>query len=47
MLMESIAPGAVRALHNDTAEDAELVLVSVRIADTGDDAVKHEGFWPS
>ena len=41
-----LAPAAVRAIHNDTGEDAELVLVSVRIADAEADAVKQEDFWP-
>lgn len=42
-----IAPEAVRSLHNDTDEDAEMILCSIR-SEGGieDEVVKHEGFWP-
>lgn len=42
-----IAPEAIRSVHNDSAEDAELVLVSTRgEGSMEDEVVKHEGFWP-
>ncbi len=40
------APEAVRSIHNDTAEEAEIVLVSNRSADTAADATQVEDFWP-
>ena len=42
-----IAPEAIRSVHNDTNEYAELVLVSTRgEGSMEDEVVKHEGFWP-
>jgi mannose-6-phosphate isomerase-like protein (cupin superfamily) len=42
-----IAPEAVRSVHNDSAEEAEIVLVSTRgEGPMEDEVVKHEGFWP-
>jgi mannose-6-phosphate isomerase-like protein (cupin superfamily) len=41
-----IAPHAVRSIHNDTAEDAELILCSVRVADLEEETEKVDGFWP-
>ena len=41
-----LAPEAVRAIHNDGEGEAEIVLVSTRVEDTGADAVKHDNFWP-
>jgi len=40
------APEAVRSIHNDTGEEAEIVLVSQRAADTAADATQVEDFWP-
>ena len=41
------APEAVRSVHNDTDEDAELVLCSIRGDGSIEDEVeKHEDFWP-
>ena len=40
------APDAVRSIHNDTGEEAEIVLVSQRAADTAADATQVEDFWP-
>ena len=40
------APEAVRSIHNDTGEEAEIVLVSNRSADTAADATQVEDFWP-
>jgi quercetin dioxygenase-like cupin family protein len=39
-------PEAVRSLHNDSDQEAEIVLISTRIEDPAGDAIKHEDFWP-
>jgi mannose-6-phosphate isomerase-like protein (cupin superfamily) len=41
-----VAPGVVRSIWNDGPRDAELVIVSVRVADDHRDAELVEGFWP-
>jgi mannose-6-phosphate isomerase-like protein (cupin superfamily) len=41
-----VAPEVVRSVWNDEPEDAELVIVSKRIADPGNDAGTVPGFWP-
>jgi len=41
-----VPPGTWRGVWNDEAEDAELVIVSKRIADPQDDAETIEDFWP-
>ena len=41
-----LAPGAVRSVWNDGPEDAELVIVSTRIADVRADVELVEDFWP-
>jgi quercetin dioxygenase-like cupin family protein len=41
-----IPPDVVRGVWNDEPEDAELVIVSVRIADPQGDTETVDGFWP-
>lgn len=40
-----IAPQALRSIHNDTGEEAEVVLCSVRVDDPRADAEMEDGFW--
>ena len=40
------APAAVRSVHNDTDDDAVIVLVSTCVDDPQGDAEMHEDFWP-
>lgn len=40
------APEAVRSIHNDGGDEAEVVLVSTRLDDPVADAEMIEGFWP-
>lgn len=42
-----IAPGTVRSVWNERPEEAELVIVSTRIADGREDVELVEGFWPA
>ena len=42
-----IAPQAVRSIHNDGSEEAELILCSVRLDDLEGDVELEEGFWPA
>jgi mannose-6-phosphate isomerase-like protein (cupin superfamily) len=42
-----IAPGTVRSVWNERAEDAELLIVSTNIGDASDDVELVEGFWPA
>lgn len=41
-----IAPHAVRSIHNDSDEEAELILCSVRVEDLEGEVETVEGFWP-
>ena len=41
-----VAPEVARSVWNDRPEDAELVIVSVRVADVREDAEKVGDFWP-
>jgi len=41
-----IAPEGVRSVHNDTDDDAELILCSIKIDDLMADVEKVENFWP-
>jgi hypothetical protein len=41
-----VAPDLVRSIWNDGEDDAELLIVSVRIDDPGADGELVEGFWP-
>jgi mannose-6-phosphate isomerase-like protein (cupin superfamily) len=41
-----IAPAAVRSIHNDTDEVAEVVLCSVRVDDLEAEVETVDGFWP-
>jgi mannose-6-phosphate isomerase-like protein (cupin superfamily) len=41
-----VAPGVVRSVWNEGPEDAELIIVSTRIADGRADAELIEDFWP-
>lgn len=41
-----IAPGALRSIHNDGDEDAELVICSIRVDDLSDEVETEDGFWP-
>ena len=42
-----IPPATVRGVWNEEPEDAELVIVSMRIPDPQGDAETVEGFWPA
>jgi mannose-6-phosphate isomerase-like protein (cupin superfamily) len=42
-----IPPDTVRGVHNAEPEDAELVIVSLRIDDPQGDAETVDGFWPA
>ena len=41
-----VPPETVRGVWNDEPEDAELVIVSMRIDDPSGDAETVDGFWP-
>jgi mannose-6-phosphate isomerase-like protein (cupin superfamily) len=41
-----VAPQCARSFWNDRPEDAELIIVSMRIDDAQNDADIVEGFWP-
>jgi mannose-6-phosphate isomerase-like protein (cupin superfamily) len=41
-----IPPGTVRGVWNDEPEDAEIVIVSMRVDDPSGDAETVDGFWP-
>ena len=41
-----IAPGALRSIHNDTSEEAEVILCSVRVEDLEGEVETEDGFWP-
>jgi len=41
-----VGPGVYRSVWNDEAEDAELVIVSKRVADPQDDVEYLPDFWP-
>ena len=41
-----VAPETPRSVWNDEPEDVELVIVSPRIAEPGNDAVQVQDFWP-
>jgi mannose-6-phosphate isomerase-like protein (cupin superfamily) len=41
-----IAPSAVRSVHNDGEEDAELAICSVRLPDLDGEVETVDGFWP-
>ena len=41
-----VAPEVVRSVWNEEPEDAELVIVSKRIADPENDSATVPGFWP-
>jgi mannose-6-phosphate isomerase-like protein (cupin superfamily) len=41
-----VAPGVVRSVWNEGPEDAQLIIVSTRIADVRADAEMIEDFWP-
>jgi quercetin dioxygenase-like cupin family protein len=42
-----IAPHAVRSLHNDGPDEAEILLFSVKSRDTEDEVEKVDDFWPA
>ena len=42
-----VAPGVVRSVWNDGPEDAELVIVSVRLEDARADGEIVQDFWPA
>jgi mannose-6-phosphate isomerase-like protein (cupin superfamily) len=42
-----VAPGTVRSVWNERSEEAELVIVSTRIADGREDVELVEDFWPA
>jgi mannose-6-phosphate isomerase-like protein (cupin superfamily) len=41
-----VAPEVARSVWNDEPEDAELIIVSVRIDDPANDSVQVAEFWP-
>ena len=41
-----IAPEPLRSIHNDTDEEAEMVLCSVRVDDLRGEVETEDGFWP-
>ena len=41
-----VPPESVRSLHNDSDEDAELVITSVQAEDLGDETETVPDFWP-
>ena len=42
-----VAPGVARSVWNDGPEDAQLIIVSVRIEDAREDAELVQDFWPA
>jgi mannose-6-phosphate isomerase-like protein (cupin superfamily) len=42
-----VAPGTVRSVWNERPEEAELLIVSTRIADGRADVELVDGFWPA
>jgi hypothetical protein len=42
-----VAPEVARSVWNDEPEDAELIIVSKRIADPGNDTEQVPDFWPA
>lgn len=42
-----VAPHALRSIHNDTSEEAELILCSTRLDDYSDEVEMEDDFWPS
>jgi len=42
-----VAPSTVRSVWNDSDEDAELIICSVRLEDAGADGEIVEDFWPA
>ena len=42
-----VAPGVVRSVWNDGPEDAELIIVSVRLDNAREDAELVQEFWPA
>ena len=41
-----VAPAVVRSVHNESDEDAEMVICSVRLDNPRTDGEMVEGFWP-
>lgn len=41
-----VPPATVRGVWNEEAEDAELIIVSPRVDDPGEDVERVDGFWP-
>ncbi len=41
-----VAPEVVRSVHNDTSDDAELVICSPKVDDPRADVVTVDDFWP-
>ena len=41
-----VATEALRSLHNDTEDDVELVICSIRVDDPQAEGSMEEGFWP-
>ena len=42
-----IAPAAVRSIHNDTDDVAEVILCSIRVDDLEGEVETEDGFWPA
>lgn len=41
-----VAPSALRSIHNDGEDDAELVICSIRVDDPQADTETEDDFWP-
>ena len=42
-----VAPGTLRSVWNERPEEAELIIVSIRLADAREDVELVEDFWPA
>ena len=42
-----VPPGTWRGIHNDSAEDAILIITSIRIDDHEGEVETRDGFWPA
>ena len=42
-----VPPATLRGIHNDTGEDALLVITSVKIDDVDSHGETLDGFWPA
>ena len=42
-----VAPHALRSVHNDSGEDVQLIIFSIRCEDPGSEIETEDGFWPA